>query len=59
MIGTETGVSVIDLLPRDELAIRQCAALLVEGFREHLYRSETYSNWPQGKFVSTMAGYDS
>ena len=29
------GMRVIDLLPGDEPAIRQCAALLVEGFREH------------------------
>jgi aminoglycoside 6'-N-acetyltransferase I len=32
---TETGVRVIDLLSGDELAVRECASLLVEGFREH------------------------
>ena len=35
MTGTEIGVRVIDLLPDDEPAIRQCAELLVAGFREH------------------------
>ena len=35
VIDTEIGVRVVDLLPGDERVIRQCAALLVEGFREH------------------------